>query len=377
MSTDLSTIPYSWVRRELSLSGTLKRRSKGRPVRAVQEWLNLHGIGTGIDGAYGPATEAAVRDFQRRAKLAVSGAVEQTTWAALTTPIWRAMRPISGASKDLPALVAAYARQHLQQHPREIGGQNCGPWVRLYTGGKDGPDWAWCAGFVTFLLRQAADTLDIRMPIAGSVSCDVLAMQAKQAGLFVHGAKRLDAPLPEGSIFLNRRTATDWTHTGIVTQWGAESFQTIEGNTNDEGSREGYEVCARSRAYPRRDFISLANWRKAGTQTVGQGTAVKLALTSTAANLIVKMTVMAVDGHTAPETVPLSKGRATIQVRKDTAYLLRAQLDHGPANGFDYTVDLSCAPPVQLLSPDGAPPFSMHCNGHSDTFSVVFEARAE
>ena len=54
-----------------------------------------------------------------------------------------------------------------------------------------------------------------------------------------------------------RRTSTDWTHTGLVTAFGDELFHTVEGNTNDEGSREGYEVCARMRGYGSKDFIML------------------------------------------------------------------------------------------------------------------------
>jgi hypothetical protein len=34
-------------------------------------------------------------------------------------------------------------------------------------------------------------------------------------------------------------------------------MQTIEGNTNDDGSAEGYEVCARTRSYTNMDFILL------------------------------------------------------------------------------------------------------------------------
>jgi hypothetical protein len=55
-----------------------------------------------------------------------------------------------------------------------------------------------------------------------------------------------------------RRTATDWTHTGLVTASAAEVFDTIEGNTNDDGNREGFEVCSRSRGYQDKDFIRLS-----------------------------------------------------------------------------------------------------------------------
>jgi hypothetical protein len=36
-------------------------------------------------------------------------------------------------------------------------------------------------------------------------------------------------------------------HTGIVERVVGTKIHTIEGNTNDEGSREGYEVCRRKR----------------------------------------------------------------------------------------------------------------------------------
>jgi len=70
-------------------------------------------------------------------------------------------------------------------------------------------------------------------------------------------ARRRD--IPPGSLFLVRRTDTDWTHVGIVEATHELLFQTIEGNTNDEGEREGYEVCTRSRGYSNKDFILLSH----------------------------------------------------------------------------------------------------------------------
>ena len=37
----------------------------------------------------------------------------------------------------------------------------------------------------------------------------------------------------------------------------ADGFDTIEGNTNDDGAREGTEVCARRRGYTAKDFITI------------------------------------------------------------------------------------------------------------------------
>ena len=46
-----------------------------------------------------------------------------------------------------------------QINPREIGGQNMGPWVRLYMDGREGAEFPWCAGFVCFVLAQACEAM--------------------------------------------------------------------------------------------------------------------------------------------------------------------------------------------------------------------------
>jgi hypothetical protein len=114
----------------------------------------------------------------------------------------------------------------------------------------------WCAGFVSFVLAQASESARARMPIAGSVSCDQLAAQAKAANRFLAESDAA-AGLPPGSIFLVRKTPTDWTHTGFVAEARPDLFYTIEGNTNDDGEREGYEVCTLSRGYKNKDFVLL------------------------------------------------------------------------------------------------------------------------
>jgi hypothetical protein len=122
--------------------------------------------------------------------------------------------------------------------------------------GQQGVPFAWCAGFVTFLLEQATQALSIGMPIAGSIRCDTLAAQAERAGIRIT-EDEAPAKLTPGSIFLVRRIVGDWTHTGIVTEVHDDTFETIEGNTNDSGSREGVEVCARTRSYAGKDFILI------------------------------------------------------------------------------------------------------------------------
>lgn len=243
---------------DLELLKACRRGDKGGQVRLIQEWLCLHGQNISIDTDFGPATETAVKEFQTRKRLPVSGVVDSNTFTQLVAPMRAALAPIPRGSKTLGELVADYAQQHLQQNPREIGGQNKGPWVRLYMDGNEGTEWAWCAGFACFSLKQASTTLGTSLPITPSFSCDALAASAKSKNKFLSQPSGASlGRVTTGSFFLVRKTSTDWVHTGIVTRAEGEVMRTIEGNTNDDGSREGYEVCARTRGYSNMDFITI------------------------------------------------------------------------------------------------------------------------
>lgn len=250
---------------EYSMLLPMQRGAKGENVHLVQEWLSLNGVQLRADGDFGPATEASIRKFQTKAKLQPTGIVDEYTLRALIAPLNRACKPLTTTAETYSQRVVAAARNHLREHPREIGGQNKGPWVRLYTNGKEGAAYPWCAALVSYLLGQAAESMKHPvMPIKGSLSCDELANQAKAAEKFVtedqlrEGARPYSELVP-GTIFLvrNKAKANDWMHTGIVTGVMNEYFETIEGNTNDDGDREGYEVCRRLRGFGQMDFILL------------------------------------------------------------------------------------------------------------------------
>lgn len=252
-----------YIRQEVKHAKTLKQGSpKGKPVQRVQEWLNFHGIRISIDGDFGAITERAVRRFQQRKGLSIDGVVGRNTFGALLEPMTLALARIEPNGRTLAQMTLAYAREHLKRKALEVGGDNKGPWVRLYMDGRDGPKQFWCAGFVRFAMRQAAETLGDDLPITGSVSCDAFVKQAKREGLFVseqqvraHGAAANQ--LKAGCLFFVRKSADDWTHSGLVKTFASDHITTIEGNTNDDGNRNGYEVCARMRNYRKKDFIRL------------------------------------------------------------------------------------------------------------------------
>lgn len=67
------------------LPATLKRGSNGEAVKGLQNALKTRGNDfDSLDGDFGPATENAVKQFQREAGLADDGIVGPDTWEALS-----------------------------------------------------------------------------------------------------------------------------------------------------------------------------------------------------------------------------------------------------------------------------------------------------
>lgn len=231
-------------------------RGKSKGAKLVQEYLRVSGINVGIDGDFGPATAAGLAQFCASQSLPEVAAVDQAMMDRLAQPLLRAIAPV-GPKASLGETVVAVAQQHLKEHPIEIGGQNRGPWVRLYMTGSEGDAFPWCAGFVTYVVRQAARAHGQPTPLERTFSCDVLGAEGKKENRFRRRTSPANAP--PGSIFLvpHAHNPNDWIHTGIVTGGNGTVFNTIEGNTNDSGSREGFEVCARIRSCDKVDLVTL------------------------------------------------------------------------------------------------------------------------
>lgn len=94
----------------------------------------------------------------------------------------------------------------------------------------------WCATFQCWAFWAAGVLGLIPKP---SASCDILASGFKAVGQW--------STTPRvGSLgFLGK--PSDLVHVFMVTRFDATYVYTLEGNTNDEGSREGYEVAERKR----------------------------------------------------------------------------------------------------------------------------------
>ena len=241
----------------LSIAETIERGSKQKKlITIIQEWLCLNGQSIKIDGDYGPATEIAVNNFQKNVGLMQTGKVEPLTFDKLVWSMKSLSQATLSSNGGLHSAVVELSLKYLAAHPIEVGGQNMGPWVRYFMDGYQGNAWPWCAGFNTLIVKQAAKLCGTAISLPRTYSCDVLGMWAKNNGKFVSGTSGNLSAVKPGHLFLVRKSHNDWQHTGIVIEMTPEYCVTIEGNTNDEGSREGYEVCKRIRGFKTLDFVA-------------------------------------------------------------------------------------------------------------------------
>lgn len=97
------------------------------------------------------------------------------------------------------------------------------------------------------------------MPL--TYSCDTVGVTGIQKKIVTRfqTARTNPALIKPGDIFLIQKTTNDWFHTGIVTAVNGDIIETIEGNTNIDGSHNGNAVMNRIRNYKQSkiDFFSI------------------------------------------------------------------------------------------------------------------------
>ena len=136
------------------------------------------------------------------------------------------------------SLKFAQSQNGVQEVPRN---SNAGPAVESYLKSVGlGKGYAWCMAFVYWSVKQAATQLNTTSPL---IKTGGVLRQWNEVNPKMKFTKNPQA----GDIFI-MDYGKGVGHTGFVIEVLANgSLKTIEGNTNDEGSREGYEVCYRTR----------------------------------------------------------------------------------------------------------------------------------
>jgi hypothetical protein len=223
-------------------------------VKTIQRQLNERGCGPiAVNGVFDDSTVDAVKLFQARfpdvegAPLVIDGKVGAITWAALfgTDTAPAAATPISALLAK--TLEIATSQIGVMEQP---AGTNRGPEVDEYirrVGLNPAGKHPWCVAFLFFCFDEAAKSLSRGNPMI------------KTAGVLDHWARAGAQGIPRvtktkaeqnpalvrpGHIF-TIDTGGGLGHAGFVLEVTGGKLITIEGNTNDTGSREGIGVFRR------------------------------------------------------------------------------------------------------------------------------------
>jgi hypothetical protein len=158
-------------------------------------------------------------------------------------------------SEAINAVIASFEKwiydPKTGQGVQEVGGANRGKRIdeaNRFTGVPLASPW--CASSLALAAAEAIGTV---YPCPRTADCDALLF-------FGRRRKILHTKAMRGDVFLiiNPADADDATHTGIVTDAVDSGVTTIEGNSNNNGSREGVACVRHQRSYSSR--IVFLRW---------------------------------------------------------------------------------------------------------------------
>ncbi len=248
---------------------TLHNQSTGPDVSLLQQRLldlGIREVGT-VDGEFGDDTEHAVRLFQARSEddagepLVADGVVGSKTWRALFGVHTPVITPPAAAMPAGSLLRTVLDIAADQVGEREVPlGSNRGPMVDQYLQSVSptllgNP---WCMAFVHWCFEQAAARHGVTNPAPKTASVwnaweEAQTMPGVEIVTTAEAVRDSSKVVPGMVFFLDTGGRTG--HTGFVSDIVQGRLVTIEGNTNDGGSREGIGVF--TRAGRRMDSINL------------------------------------------------------------------------------------------------------------------------
>ena len=226
-------------------------------VKEIQHRLNSVGCGPiAEDGVFDKeGTEKAVKLFQARfpdvtgMPLEMDGKVGSITWGAMF-----GASTVPSNSAAPPALAKAaidFAITQIGVREKPIGsnrGTEVDGYLRAVGLNPAGGSFPWCVAFTHFCYKKAAESLGSQNP---HIKTALVLDHWNQAGtkpkvVRVTNAKAVADPelVKPGSLFIID-LGEGHGHSGMVIKVANGRLVTIEGNTNDNGSREGIGVFQR------------------------------------------------------------------------------------------------------------------------------------
>lgn len=226
------------------MSRLFKKGDEGEEVKIIQHLLMEKGFLTDeeVTGMFDHETFLAVRAFQAQnldrhgEPLTVDGKVGELTWWSLhnpkpdiqlNSPINFLQMPgleLGGTRIGRAALQIAI--NELKAGAGEVGGNNCGPFVKRYLNGILPEGNPWCAGFVSYCFAQAPDGMPFKYTLGAR---DILQQFKKRGWAREPGSGYLPQP-GDIVVWWREQLGGSKGHVGLVHHMSDGFLYTIEGN---------------------------------------------------------------------------------------------------------------------------------------------------
>jgi len=213
-------------------------------VIAIQKQLVKLGIYLRIDGMFGALTRSAVKHFQALSHdingnpLIMDGEVGPITWSELFEE--NTYQP-SAPPDILIQKAMEYAEMEIgvmESPPYSNRGKKVEEYLKSVRLDPGNP---WCAAFVYWCFNKAAESIGSVNPLYRTGSCMEHWEHATAGKIACADAKADPSLIHPGCIFIMDH-GSHHGHTGLVTDVGNGFINTVEGNTNPDGSRSGIGV---------------------------------------------------------------------------------------------------------------------------------------
>ncbi|WP_333600268.1 CHAP domain-containing protein [Flavobacterium sp.] len=216
-------------------------------VKAIQRQLNLKNCGPlTVDGDFGEITKSAVKLFQTRhtdasgQALKADGVVGALTWYQLfesTLTLETAPNSLLGKALEIAATQIGVLENPLYSNR----GTEVDQYLKRAGLDPEGQHYSWCAAFVYWCFDEAAKALAITNPLYKTAGVLNHWNHSTAQKLSPAQAKADSSLIKPGAIFIIDHGSGQG-HTGIVEKVEGGNLTTIEGNTNQQKSSNGYGV---------------------------------------------------------------------------------------------------------------------------------------